>query len=187
MGSSVPHPDACASHTPEADELAGLLPGTYEELRRMAHGLMARERPGHTLDATALVHEAWLKLAGQAPFTWKSRSQLIGVAAVAIRRILVDYARGKARGKRGGGRARVPLTGLSDVAGLAAPDLLELDDALQRLSEIDATDARVVELRFFAGLSFEEIAEALDLSVRTVRRRWSYARAWLFQALTPGT
>lgn len=185
MGSPGPQSEPGAADAFRVDALDELLPEAYDDLRRLAQGLMARERPGHTLDATALVHEAYLKLAGQQQLQWKNRAQLIGLAALAIRRILVDHARGKARGKRGGGYARVTLTGVADGSGLTSVDLLDLDDALQQLARIDATDARIVELRYFAGLSLDEIAALLNASERTVRRRWSYARAWLYRFLAP--
>lgn len=160
-----------------------LLPSAYDELRRIAQVCLGREHPGHTLDATALVHEAYLKLVGQRDVHWRNRAHLLGVAAQAIRRILVDHARGKGRDKRGGGLRRVTLSG---VGSAAAPnvDLIDLDDALSRLAEIDERDARIVEMRFFAGLTPDEIAATLGISERTVRRQWNYAKTWLFRELS---
>lgn len=167
----------------EPGTLDRLLPLAYDELRRIAQDCLGGERPGHTLDATALVHEAYLKLVGQQDVHWQNRAHLLGVAAQAIRRILVDHARGKARDKRGGRFRRVTLSG---VGSSAAPelDLLDLDDALERLAAIDERDARIVEMRYFAGLSLDEIAATFGISERTVRRQWNYAKTWLFRELS---
>ena len=162
--------------------LDALVPHVYDELRRLAGRYLQRERPGHTLQATALVHEAFLKLVDQhAP--WQNRAHFFGVAAQLMRRILVDYAREHAAAKRGGGVARVEL----DEAAVGAMgidiNLLALDEALTRLAALDGRQARIVELKFFAGLTLEETAEVLDISAATVSREWTIARAWLFLAL----
>lgn len=173
---------------PQAADASGaldhLMPEAYSELREIAQGLLKRERSGHTLDATALVHEAYLKLAGQQNAKWGNRAQVLGVAARAIRHVLVDHARGKAREKRGGSRKRVTLSGLPDSSTPLPVDLLDLDEALERLAAIDERDAHIVELRYFAGLELQEIADVLELSERTVRRQWSYAKSWLFRELS---
>lgn len=168
----------------DAEALDRLVPQAYDELRRIAQDLLACERAGHTLDATALVHEAYLRLVGQQGVSWRNRAHLLGVAARAIRRVVVDHARGRRRQKRGGGLRRVTLSGVSDDAFRSDLDLLDLDDALARLAEIDERDAHIVELRFFAGLSLEEISATLEISERTVRRQWQYARAWLRRELS---
>jgi RNA polymerase sigma factor (TIGR02999 family) len=166
------------------NELAAerLLPLVYDELRKLAADKLAQEQPGHTLQATALVHEAYLRLVGPdlAP-SWDSRAQFFAAAAEAMRRILVDAARRRNRVKRGGRLRRVEL------ADIAAPDpdskLLALDDALVRLALVDPIAAKVVELRRFAGLGHEEIATALGMTVYLARQKWTYARAWLRDAL----
>ena len=165
-----------------ADEI---LPLVYGELRRIAESHFRRERPGHTLQATVLVHEAWLSLAETNGLDWQSRTQFYGVAAHLIRRILVDHARKHNRLKRGGGALHVTLDEAMEVAAGPPPELVDLDDALERLAALDARKAKVVELRFFAGLSVEEIAEVLAVSVKTVWREWRGARAWLLDELTP--
>jgi RNA polymerase sigma factor (TIGR02999 family) len=162
-----------------------LTPVLYDELRRVAHLQLRRERPDHTLGTTALVHEAYLKLADQTRATFADRAHFLATAAVVMRRVLVDHARGRTREKRGGDR--IPVT-LDDDLALGAEScdgLLELDDALQRLGEIEPRLAHVVECRFFGGLTDEETAEALGTTARTVRRDWVKARGWLFRALRP--
>ena len=162
-----------------------LLPLVYVELRQLAAQKMAQERPGQTLQPTALVHEAYLRLvasaAPQAP--WNSRSHFFAAAAEAMRRILVNRARDKGRLKRGGGRQRVDLDSLSDPATAADEDLLDLDDALERLASDYPECAELVKLRFFAGLNLSDAAAALGLARRTADRQWAFARAWLFDAL----
>jgi len=161
-----------------------LLPLVYEQLRRAAQLHFASERPGHTLSATALVHEAYLKLVGPRDLAWQSRGHFYAAAAQAMRRILVDRARSHAR--RG---AHVPLTEIDDVAALAAADpeqILAVDEAIQRLEREDQEAAAVVRLRFFAGLSVDEAASALGLSPRSAARLWAYARAVLFRDLGAG-
>jgi RNA polymerase sigma factor (TIGR02999 family) len=163
-----------------ADEL---LPLVYEKLRTLARELMVQERPDHTLQPTALVHEAYLKLIDQTRAHWRDRAHFFSVAAQALRRILVDHARGHERVKRGGGRTKLQLDEGLIAAYEQTVDLLGLDDALARLAQQDAQRAHVVELRFFAGLSTDETAAVLNVSTRTVERQWRYARAWLFREL----
>ncbi|HEY6213640.1 MAG TPA: ECF-type sigma factor [Vicinamibacterales bacterium] len=163
-----------------ADDLAPLV---YDELRRIAAAYMRRERPGQTLQATALVHEAYLRLAG-AGTPWKNKQHFIGIAARSMRQILVERARARGAQKRWAGLDRVSVT---DSLAIAAEDesmLPALDEALDRLARLDAEQAKVVELRFFAGLSVEETADALGLSPATVKRRWALARAWLLRELS---
>jgi RNA polymerase sigma factor (TIGR02999 family) len=162
-----------------------LLPLVYQELRAIAQRRMSAERPDHTLQATALVHEAYMRLVSDRSLAWEKRSSFYAAAAEAMRRILVDHARRRKSQKRGQARPHVPLTGI-DVADDANPDqILALDEALTRLAEEDARAAEVVRFRFFAGLSVEETARAMDVSPRTVLREWSFARARLFQLLHP--
>jgi RNA polymerase sigma factor (TIGR02999 family) len=160
---------------------ADLLPLVYDELRRLAAARLAAESPGHTLDATALVHEAYLRLAGVRSF--ESRSHFFRVAAEAMRRILIDGARRKGRDKRGGGRTRVPLSQAEAAADAAAGQLLALDAALDRLAAIDPVKAELVKLRYFVGLPEGEAAAALGVSRATASRYWAFARAWLINAL----
>jgi RNA polymerase sigma-70 factor, ECF subfamily len=157
-----------------------LIPLVYEELRRRAAGYMRRERKGHTLRPTDLVHETYLRLCAQNP-AWQNREQLFGVASRLMRRILVDHARARAAAKRGGIRVTL-VEGLATAAS-AEPDLLDLDEALNELADLDERQAHLVELRFFGGLSIEETARALDVSVATANRDWVTAKAWLFRRL----
>jgi RNA polymerase sigma factor (TIGR02999 family) len=158
---------------------AAALPLVYEDLRQQANRYLRQERDGHTLQATALVHEAWLKLAGQDRSQWQNRSHFLAVAAVAMRRILVSHARDRKRIKRGGGRQRLDLDDAMTVGAEPAVDLLALDDALDRLSQLEPRLVRTVELRYFAGLAVEETAEALGVGTATVKRDWALAKAWL--------
>ena len=163
--------------------LAALLPAVYAELHRQAERYMRGQPAGHTLQTTALVHEAYLRLVDQSDTEWRSRAHFFGVAAKAMRSILVDHARARHAAKRGADAAQVTL---SEVAGTdPAPDMdvLELDDALRRLAEIDPDKARLVELRYFGGLSIEEAAEVLEISPATLKRHWNTARAWLRREL----
>jgi RNA polymerase sigma factor (TIGR02999 family) len=163
-----------------------LLPLVYEELRSLAAQKLAQESPGQTLQATALVHEAYLRLLGPEVQTWKGRGHFFGAAAEAMRRILVDNARRKQRLKRGGDQQRVEL-GDADLAveGLS-DDLIALDEALSRLAEMDEAKAELVKLRYFAGLTVEQAAQALGFSETTAKEHWRFARAWLFRQITAG-
>ena len=160
-----------------------LLPLVYEELRGMAHGYLLRERRHHTLNTTALVHEAYLKLVDQTQVPGRSRAYFFGAAARAMRQILVDHARHRGRRKRGGGQPPVALEEQHLVADEFAAEVLDLDAALHRLAEIEPRAARTVECRFFGGLSVEETAEVLGVSSRTVQRDWIRAKAWLYRTL----
>lgn len=157
----------------------------YGELRQLAQSYVSQEKEGHTLQGTALVHEAYLRLIGQSQVEWQDRGHFFAVAARAMRRILVDHARREKAAKRGGGEKVLLDTGL--VIGAGGPDFEALDEALTRLSEMDPRRTKVVELRFFAGMKEEEIAQHLGISPATVRRDWSVARAWLFRELNPST
>jgi len=162
------------------DELTPLI---YRELKRIAGGQLRNERPGHTLQATALVHEAYLKLVDQRDVSWQNRAHFFGVAAQAMRRILLDYAKQRVREKRGGGQHRTTLDEGLAVAPERASDLVVIDEALSRLERLDARQAKIVELRFFGGLSVEETAEAMGISAPTVKREWAMAKAWLYREL----
>jgi RNA polymerase sigma-70 factor, ECF subfamily len=156
----------------------------YAELRRIAAREMRRERSGRTLQTTALVHEAYLRLVKDASLSFENRAQLLGIAAHAMREILIERARARGARKRGGGAARITLDDTLLVSPAPSIDLLALEDALQRLARLDARHAKVVELRYFGGLSIEETAAALELSPPTVKRAWTLARAWLYRELT---
>ena len=168
----------------DASAAERLLPLVYDELRRLAAQKLAHEKPGQTLEPTALVHEAFLRLVGGDPNQpWNSRGHFFAAAAEAMRRILVEQARRKQRVRHGGGRARVDLDTWLLAQVDEDEDLVALDEALTRLATEEPEAAKVVSLRYFAGLTIEETALALDLSERTVNRHWAYARAWLFQQL----
>ena len=160
-----------------------LLPLVYDEFRALARHYLAQERANHTLQPTALVHEAYMKLVDQTRVDWQGRSHFFAVAAQAMRRILVDHARARQRDKRGGGRARVALEEDVALSPQKDEDVLALDEALQALAKLDPRQAKVVELRFFGGLSVEEVAQALGVSKRTVEGDWTFARAWLSREL----
>ncbi|HYL72846.1 MAG TPA: sigma-70 family RNA polymerase sigma factor [Bryobacteraceae bacterium] len=162
---------------------AQLAPLIYDELRRLAAYYIRGERPDHTLQATALVHEAYIKLVGQ-DIDWQSRAHFFAVAAQVMRRVLVDYARAAKADKRAGKLHRIPLESALVYAEEQSGELIALDEALERLGQWDPRQSRIVELRFFAGLSVEETAEVLGISTRTVKRDWSMARAWLYSELT---
>ncbi len=160
-----------------------LVPLVHEELRRRAHRYIERERPGHTLQTTALVNEAYLRLVNQAGVRWQDRAHFFAVSARVMRHILVDYARARGYAKRGGGALRVTLDeAASESAGQDA-ELLALDEALKGLAEIYPRRSRVVELRYFGGLNNEEVAEVLKVTTKTVERDWRFARAWLYEEL----
>jgi RNA polymerase sigma factor (TIGR02999 family) len=163
---------------------SGMLPIVYGELRRLAASYLRRERPGHTLQPTALVHEAYVRLLDQRQVDWSNRAQFMGLAAVMMRRILVNHARDRAADKRGGGAEHLPLTLAGEGIGAMEVNLLDLHDALDRLSEADPRKGRIVELKFFGGLTTEEIAETLGISTATVERDWKFARAWLYRAVS---
>ena len=168
----------------DKEALDQLMPIVYEELRRQAARYLRKERPGHTLQTTALIHEAYVRLVDQRHVQWQNRAHFFGIAAQLMRRILVDHARTKKRVKRGGSDIRVSL-GDADVAVKGQDlDVVALDEALQRLAQLDEQQSRVVELRFFSGLSVEETAEVLGISKATVKRDWSMAKAWLHRELT---
>jgi RNA polymerase sigma-70 factor, ECF subfamily len=156
-----------------------LIPVVYEELKRLARGYMRRENPSHSLQTTALVHEAYLKLVRQQDVNWQGRAHFIGVAAQLMRRILIDHAKGRLREKRGGEQVVVSLNEALTISPERSEELLKLDEALERLSKLDARQSRIVELRFFGGLSIEETAEFLGISPKTVKRDWTVAKAWL--------
>jgi RNA polymerase sigma factor (TIGR02999 family) len=166
-----------------ADEL---LPLVYEELRRLAEHKMANEAAGHTLQPTALVHEAWLRLVRAPDQTWQNRAHFFRTAAECMRRILIDHARRKQQVRHGGGQERVSLDGLDISDGQDGMRLLQVNDALDRLALQDLTKAEIVKLRFFAGLENREIAEMLGISERTVERAWRFAKAWLLTEFNQG-
>ena len=163
-----------------------LFPLVHSELRRIAQRQMSQERPGHTLQATALVNEAYLKLAGQQGFDWQNRAHFFAVCAQVMRHILIDHARAHARDKRGGGLAKVSLYDALVVAADQAEHFIALDDALRVLERLDPQKGKIVELRYFGGLSVEEAAGVLNVSPRTVRREWQRAKAWLYRMMTEG-
>jgi len=163
----------------DREALDKLIPIVYEELRRQAARYLRRERPGHTLQTTALIHEAYLRLIDQKNVRWQNRAHFFAIAAQLMRRILVDHARGRQAAKRGGSDIKLPLEeGMIGSEGREV-DLVALDEALERLASIDPQQSRVVELKFFSGLSVEETAEVLGVSQRTVKRDWNVAKAWL--------
>ncbi len=166
--------------------LEELVPLVYADLRRIAGRQLRGERAGHTLQATALVHEAYLRIFEGAEIAFDSRAHFFGIAARAMRQILVDHARARGAGKRGGGLCRITLDEAVAAGQPADVDLLVLDEALERLAARDAGQARIVELRFFGGLTNEETAVALGVSSATVKRAWTVARAWLFRELAEG-
>lgn len=163
-----------------------LLPLVYDELRRVARHYMRAERRDHTLEPTALVHETYMRLAGQRDVEWHNRAHFFAVAAQLMRHILVDYARAHKAEKRGGSQPKMELGEGLALTEERATEVLAVDEALNRLAECDPRQARVVELRFFGGLNEEEAAEVLGVSTRTVKRDWSMARAWLFKEINKG-
>jgi RNA polymerase sigma-70 factor, ECF subfamily len=165
------------------EALDELLPLVYDELRRIARRHMRRERKGHTLQTTALVNDAYLRLIDQTQVRWQNRAHFFAIAAQIMRRILVDHARARIAEKRGGGAGHVAFDEALDVADAKAAELVALDDALKALSEIDPRRAQVVELRHFGGMSNEEVAQVLKIHTNTVTRDWNMARAWLYREL----
>ncbi|PYQ60427.1 MAG: RNA polymerase subunit sigma-70 [Acidobacteria bacterium] len=168
----------------DASALEKLIPMVFEDLRQIAGRLFLREADSHTLQPTALVSEAYLRLMDQRKVHWQNREQFFGVASLLMRRILVDYAKGRQAAKRGSGAPKVPLDETIAVPELRDVDVVALDEALSQLAEIDPRQSRIVELRFFMGLSHEEIADILDISVTTIKREWRTARLWLFRELS---
>lgn len=160
-----------------------LMPLVDRELHRLAHHYMQQERPGHTLQTTALVNEAYLKLIDQRQVHWKNRAHFFALSAQLMRRILVDHARKRKYAKRGGDARRISFDEVMAVSPARSADLIALDDALEKLAAIDARKGKVVEMRFFGGLSVEETAEALGVSPLTVKRDWKMAKAWLYNSL----
>ena len=168
----------------DAQALERLTPLVYQELHRIARGYMRKERPDHTLQTTALINEAYVRLVDVRRVNWQDRAHFFAVCARAMRRILVDHARSRGYQKRGGGKISVQLDAVTEANWTPDSNILELDDALNRLSALDPRKGKVVELRFFGGLSVDETAEALGISPETVMRDWKLARAWLFRELT---
>jgi RNA polymerase sigma factor (TIGR02999 family) len=168
----------------DADALESLIPLVYGELRSLAHHYLRQERSNHTLQSTALVHEAYVRLVGRQPPALQNRSHFFGIAARLMRQVLVDHARATRASKRGGDAELIALEDASDVPQPAAVDVLRLDDALRELSRLDERQSRIVELRFFTGLSIDETAEVMDISPATISREWTSARAWLFRELS---
>jgi len=168
----------------DATALERLMPLVYAELRRVARRYMNRQRPDHTLQTTALVNEAYLRLIDSSRVQWQDRAHFFAVSAQLMRRILVDFARAQGNLKRGGGAARLALEDAPEVSAERGADLIALDDALNALAAMNPRQSQVIELRYFGGLSEEETAEALKVSPRTVRRDWSLARAWLYRELS---
>jgi RNA polymerase sigma factor (TIGR02999 family) len=169
-----------------ADALHQLTPLVYEELRRLAHHHMNRERPDHTLQTSALINEAYLRLIQQRSMQWQNRAQFFSIASRLMRRVLIDHARAHKYQKRGGGAIQVSLSEAAFVSQERAEELLALDDALTRLAAFDERKSHVVEMRFFGGMSVEETASALDVSPNTVKRDWTSAKAWLYRAIRLG-
>jgi len=167
------------------DALDQLLPLVYNELRRLAHSYLKRERPDHTLQTTALVHEAYLKLIDQHSVNWQNRAQFFALSAQAMRRILLDNARRHTAAKRGSGGQKISLDEVASVSREGANEaLIALDFALQKLETIDPEQSRIVELRYFGGLTIEETAEVLKTSPSTIQREWTIARAWLYRVIS---
>lgn len=168
----------------DASALERLIPLVFEDLRQIAGRLFQRESDGHTLQPTALVNEVYLRFMGQRKPHWQNREQFFGVAGLLMRRILVDYAKGRQAAKRGSGAPRVSLDETIAVPEIRDLDVVALDEALSRLAEVDPRQGHIVEMRFFMGLSHEEIADVLKISVTTVKREWKTARLWLYRELT---
>ena len=169
--------------TGDPEAAAKLMPLVYEELRRLAHHYMGGQRPDHTLQATALVNEAYLRLADQTNPSWQNRAHFFAVAARAMRQILVNYAQSQRSQKRGGGALKVELDEAAIVSPEKSKEIVDLHEALERLATLDSRKAQVVELKYFGGLNYDEMAEVLKISRVTVRRDWEFARAWLHTEL----
>lgn len=168
----------------DAGALDQLTPVIYDDLRRLARSLLSQERPDHTLSATALVHEAYLKLIDQRRVQWHNRAHFFGAAAHVMRRVLVDHARARASSKRGGSAVKIAMNDSLAIVDALSEDLLDLDAAIDALAAVDGRKARVVEMKFFAGMTSQETAEALHVSDATVERDWTLARAWLIKTMT---
>ncbi len=168
----------------DASAFDRLIPLVQPELHRLAHHYMSRERAGHTLQTTALINEAYLRLADNSKAAWQNRSHFVAAAAQLMRRIMVDHARERLTLKRGGGAVRVTLDESAMVTDTRSEELLALDEALESLAELDPRKSQIVELRYFGGLTAEETAEFLHVSLRTVEREWNMAKAWLYRALS---
>jgi RNA polymerase sigma-70 factor, ECF subfamily len=182
---STPAQPRFADISPAADQgLAEVSVVLYSELHRLAAHYLRRERANHTLQTTALVHEAYLRLRDQREVCWENKNQFLGVAAQLMRRVLLDYSRGHQAAKRGGNATRVFLEEASVFSKARPADVICLDEALTRLAELDPQQARIVELRFFGGLSIEEASSVLEISPATVKRNWSVAKAWLARELS---
>lgn len=175
--------DARDGRTGAAEQLFHLV---YDELRRLAASHMRGERPGHTLQATALVHEAFMRLVRDDQMDWKNRAHFFGAAAEAMRRILVDHARARASIRRGGDRRKVSLEDTPDLSTDRSDEIVAVDTALSHLTDLDPRKGRLVELRFFGGLDIEQTAEVLGVSPRTVKRDWTFAKAWLYREIGGG-
>lgn len=176
-----------ASSAGDSQARERMLPIIYNELRSLAAHYLRHERPGHTLQPTALVHEAYCRLIDQRCVDWSNRAQFIGIAAVMMRRVLVNHARDRIAAKRGGSAERVPLTIVAAETATPEIDLLWLHEALDQLAELDARKSQIVELKFFGGLTMDEIAATVGVSRATVEREWTFSRAWLFRAISgPG-
>lgn len=170
----------------DRDALDALTPLVYDELRRLAHVYLRHERPGHTLEGTALVHEAYMRLVAQHAVNWRNRAHFLGVAATMMRRILINYAEARNAAKREAHTQAISLDEALKISTGESLDLLDLNRALERLTELDPQQGRIVELRCFGGLTVEETAEVLEISPATVKREWSTARLWLLQQITGG-
>ncbi len=170
----------------DPDALDALTPAVYGELHRIAHRYMRRERPDHTLQTSALINEAYIRLIDQREAHWQNRAHFFAIASKLMRRVLVDHARAKRYAKRGGNPVQVSLDEEMATSENQGPDLVALDDALKDLEAMDPRKSRIVEMRFFGGVSLEEAAEAMAISVPTVEREWRFARAWLRRAITSG-
>lgn len=167
----------------ERQASSDLLPLVYEELRQLAAARMAREAAGQTLQATALVHEAWLRLVGEGNRNWENRAHFFGAAAEAMRRILIENARRKSRLKRGGGQSRLDIDELELAETTPDDKILLIDEALERLRSADPDKAKIVVLKFFGGLTNQEVAQSLGITERTVERHWAFAKAWMFRCI----
>lgn len=171
----------------DEEALESLIPAIYDELKRMAARYLRRERSGHTLETSALANEAYLRLVDQDRVVWRNRAHFFAIAAQMMRRILVDHARRQRYAKRGGGARKLSLDEAPEIAGQSPPEMLAIDEALTQLAAVDQRKSRLVELRYFGGLTNEEIGEVLDISTATVTREWRTAKAWLYRYMAGPT